>query len=56
MLFIGINISLAIYTALVLPYILGIHEDIEVYNPKAIQIGAFSGFMSFLTYINIYRY
>lgn len=51
MLFIGVNISLAIYAALLLPYVYSIHEDIETYNPKAIQIGAFSGFMSFLTMV-----
>lgn len=49
MLFIGVNIALSVYAAVIVPYILKIQEELEVYNPKAIQIGAFSGFMTFLT-------
>lgn len=50
---IGINIALSLYAAVVLPYCMGIVEDIATYNPRAIQIGAFSGFLSFLTYLMI---
>ena len=46
--------SLSLYAAFYLPIILGVTEDLETYNPKAIQLGAFAGFMSFITYNNIY--
>ncbi|KAM3135497.1 hypothetical protein pb186bvf_012353 [Paramecium bursaria] len=49
MILIGVNVALSIYAAFILPYILKVKEDIEEYNPQAIQIGAFTGFMSFLT-------
>jgi len=45
-----VNVALALYAAVLLPYFLGVHEDVEQYNPRAIQIGAFSGFVSFITY------
>ncbi|CAD8176399.1 unnamed protein product [Paramecium octaurelia] len=49
LLFIGMSISLSLYVAFYLPFIKGVTEDIETYNPKAIQLGAFAGFMSFIT-------
>jgi hypothetical protein len=47
---IGVCISISLYAAIILPYFLHITEDLETYNPKAIQTGAFAGFMSFMTY------
>jgi hypothetical protein len=47
----GIMIALTLYSAFVLPIIMGITEDLETYNPRIIHLGAFTGFLSFLTYI-----
>jgi len=46
---VGLNVCLAIYVSIVLPYILGIKESFETYAPKVTYIGAFSGFVGFLT-------
>ena len=45
---IGVMVALSIYAAIVLPYVLRITIDLEIYNPRAIHIGAFSGFTSFM--------
>lgn len=49
MLCVGVHVALAIYASIVLPYILGVHESMELYNPRAIHIGAFSMFFGFVT-------
>jgi len=42
-------IALTFYSAFILPYVLKITEDVETYNPRIIHLGAFSGFLSFVT-------
>jgi len=40
---------MAIYVAIIMPYILKIKEDVETYSPKVIYIGTFCGFFSLVT-------
>jgi hypothetical protein len=49
MLCVGICVTITIYAAIIMPYFLRITEELDTYNPRAIQVGAFSGFMSFIT-------
>eukprot|EP00825_Cyclidium_porcatum_P031419 TRINITY_DN3328_c0_g1_i2.p1 TRINITY_DN3328_c0_g1~~TRINITY_DN3328_c0_g1_i2.p1 ORF type:complete len:210 (+),score=31.39 TRINITY_DN3328_c0_g1_i2:161-790(+) len=51
MMSVGVNSIIAIYIVVVLPYILKIKEDIEVYNPKVIYIATISGLISFISLI-----
>lgn len=45
MIFLGVNVSLTFYVGIFLPYIQGIKEDVETYNPKLVTMGAVSGFL-----------
>lgn len=51
MITVGLNVAIAIYVAIILPYILGIKEDFDKYSPKLVYLGAISGVLSFFSLI-----
>eukprot|EP01017_Pseudomicrothorax_dubius_P020714 TRINITY_DN2249_c0_g1_i1.p1 TRINITY_DN2249_c0_g1~~TRINITY_DN2249_c0_g1_i1.p1 ORF type:complete len:178 (+),score=50.33 TRINITY_DN2249_c0_g1_i1:851-1384(+) len=48
---IGINVTLTIYVAFILPHVLKIKESFETYCPRVVVIGTISGVTSFITMI-----
>ena len=49
MMTIGVNVTIGVYAALVLPFILRIDTPLDVYAPRFIYIGAISGFVCFIS-------
>lgn len=49
MMSISLNVVVALYSAVVLPYILKVKEEIDVYSPRVVYIGKYRN----ITYINL---
>jgi len=51
MMTIGVNVTIGIYAAIIMPFILRVDIPIDVYAPRFIYIGAISGFLCFISLI-----
>ena len=51
MMTIGVNVTIGVYAAFIMPFILRVNTPIDVYAPRFIYIGAISGFVCFISYL-----